>query len=411
LGQSTATWVIAAFCQRATSGTATRLASTRVETTRLASTRVETREAPVPLTGEQVLQEYESFEQVTFGKASKKRKQHEEETRWHNWRKKSIFFELPYWKFLLVRHNLDVMHIEKNICETVLGTLLAMAGKSKDSEKARLDMEELGKRKDQHPLVKNDKYTLPPALYSLDSDDKTYLCQFLQGVKMPDGYASNIKRCVDVTRCKISGLKTHDCHVIFQKLLPIAVHNILPQEVVIPLIELSRFFNAICSKELSIEELEKLTVSIRETLCRLEMVFPPAFFDIMMHLPVHLAEEAKLGGPICYRWMYPIERYLRTLKGYVRNKAYPEGSIAEGYISEECMTFCSRFLEDVDTKINRPERHESAAVNEPQCGLSIFGSIDYSKKGFTLEIIPKVYMQRMRHWILTNCDETIPWVK
>jgi len=43
---------------------------------------------------------------------------------------------------------------------------------------------------------------------------------------------------VDVTRCKIYGLKTHDCHVIFQKLLPIAVRNILPQEVVIPLIEL-----------------------------------------------------------------------------------------------------------------------------------------------------------------------------
>jgi hypothetical protein len=74
---------------------------------------VETRESPVPLTGEHVLQQYESFEQVKFGKTSKKRKQHEEETRWHNWRKKSIFFELPYWKTLLVRHNLDVMHIEK----------------------------------------------------------------------------------------------------------------------------------------------------------------------------------------------------------------------------------------------------------------------------------------------------------
>ena len=260
-------------------------------------------------------------------------------------------------------------------------------------------------------MVKNDKYTLPPALYSLDPEDKTYLCKFLHGVKMPDGYASNIKRCVDVSRCKISGLKTHDCHVIFQKLLPIAVRNILPEVVIIPLIELSRFFNAICSKELTIEELKKLTVLIRETLCRLEMVFPPAFFDIMMHLPVHLAEEAKLGGPVCYRWMYPIERYLRTLKGYVRNKAYPEGSIAEGYISEECMTFCSHFLEDIETKINRPERHESAAVNEPPCGLSIFGKVDYTKKGFTLESIPKVVMQCMRHWILTNCDEAIPWVK
>ena len=49
---------------------------------------------------------------------------------------------------MLVRNNLDVMHIEKTICESVLGTLPTMAGKSKDSEKAWLDMEELGMRKD-----------------------------------------------------------------------------------------------------------------------------------------------------------------------------------------------------------------------------------------------------------------------
>ena len=94
-----------------------------------------------------------------MGKPQNKRNQREEQTRWHNWRMKSIFFELPYWKFLLVRNNLDVMHIEKTICESVLGTLPTMAGKSKDSEKAWLDMEELGMRKDQHPLVKNDMYT------------------------------------------------------------------------------------------------------------------------------------------------------------------------------------------------------------------------------------------------------------
>ncbi|OAY70057.1 hypothetical protein ACMD2_27223, partial [Ananas comosus] len=45
--------------------------------------------------------------------------------------------------------------------------------------------------------------------------------------------------------------------------------------------------------------------------------------------------EAKLGGPIHYRWMYPIERYLVWLKSYVRNRAQPEGSNAEGHIAEE----------------------------------------------------------------------------
>ncbi|GAU18203.1 hypothetical protein TSUD_26670 [Trifolium subterraneum] len=53
------------------------------------------------------------------------------------WKKKSIFFELPYWKSLYVRHFLDVMHIEKNVFESVIGTLLNIPGKSKDSINAR----------------------------------------------------------------------------------------------------------------------------------------------------------------------------------------------------------------------------------------------------------------------------------
>ena len=84
------------------------------------------------------------------------------------------------------------------------------------------------------------------------------------------------------------------------------------------------------------------------------------FINIMIHLPVHLAEEAKVGGLVCYRWMYSVDRYLRTVKDYVRNKVHPEGSIAKGYIVEECLTFCSKFL-DVVTKLNRVDRHENTA--------------------------------------------------
>lgn len=48
---------------------------------------------------------------------------------------------------------------------------------------------------------------------------------------------------------------------------------------------------------------------------------------------------------------------MRTLKDYVRNKAHPEGSIAEGYLIDECLTFCSRYLHGVDTKFNQVERN------------------------------------------------------
>jgi hypothetical protein len=141
------------------------------------------------------------------------------------------------------------------------------------------------------------------------------------------------------------------------------------------------------------------------------MIFPPAFFDIMMHLPVHLAEEARLGGPVLYRWMYPIERYLRTLKGYMRNKAHPEGSIAEGYILEECMTFCSRFLDGMPTKQSQSERHEDKGTDQPPTGISIMSTVDYSKKGFVCEPLSLAEINQLSHFIIINYEETAPWIE
>jgi len=105
------------------------------------------------------------------------------------------------------------------------------------------------------------------------------------------------------------GLKSHDCHILMQQLLHIALRNLLPVNVLKPLIELSNFFRGICSKDLKIGHIEKLQDRVAITLCHLERIFPPSFFDIMEHLLIHLAEEAMLGGPSQYRSMWFIERY------------------------------------------------------------------------------------------------------
>jgi hypothetical protein len=54
------------------------------------------------------------------------------------WKKKSIFWELEYWKFLEVRSAIDVMHMTKNLCVNLLG-FLGLYGKTKDTPKARED--------------------------------------------------------------------------------------------------------------------------------------------------------------------------------------------------------------------------------------------------------------------------------
>jgi hypothetical protein len=107
----------------------------------------------------------------------------------------------------------------------------------------------------------------------------------------------------------IIGLKSHDSHVLMQQLLPIAVHGSLPPNVVQPLVEMFAFFTGICSTTLTQEGMDQLERGVCVTLCKMEQIFPPSFFTIMVHLVVHLVRECQLGGPVLYRWMYPGERY------------------------------------------------------------------------------------------------------
>ncbi len=69
----------------------------------------------------------------------------------------------------------------------------------------------------------------------------------------------------------------------------------------------------------------------------------------MTHLLIHLVEERELCGLVQIRWMYSIEGYLKTLKGYVGNRAKPEGSMAKVYAIKEVVRFCTKYLVDFTT--------------------------------------------------------------
>lgn len=120
--------------------------------------------------------------------------------------------------------------------------------------------------------------------------------------------------------------------------------TVLHKDVTLPLIRFSAFFKAIWSNVIDPTELDRLQIEIGETLCELEKIFPIAFFDIMVLLPIHLVEKIRICRPISSRCMYVIERYLRKLKSHVRNKCMVEGLMAEGYLIEKCITLCGRYL-------------------------------------------------------------------
>nr|GEY36120.1 hypothetical protein [Tanacetum cinerariifolium] len=198
----------------------------------------------------------------------------------------------------------------------------------------------------QHPIdgrawknFNTKKCSKPQATYSFTLETEKKFCQLIKGVKLPDGFGSNFKHKVTNNDTNITSLKSHDCHIMMQRLLPDGLQQYLPDEVAKPIIELCSFFKKICSASLIEDDMLKAQSKVVDIMCNLEPIYPPAFFDIMIHLVIHLHLEALEGGPIHSRWMYPFERFMKKLKNYVQNKAKPKGSIKEGYVVEEALTF------------------------------------------------------------------------
>ena len=92
---------------------------------------------------------------------------------------------------------------------------------------------------------------------------------------------------------KLVGLKSHDCHVLMQQLLAVAIQDILPKKVRHAITRLCFFFDAICSKVIDLLKLDELENEAIIILCQLKMYIPPSFFDIMVHLIFHLVRESK----------------------------------------------------------------------------------------------------------------------
>nr|GEU43179.1 hypothetical protein [Tanacetum cinerariifolium] len=221
----------------------------------------------------------------------------------------------------------DIMHIEKNVLESILNTLL-MNEKSKDTAKVRQDLKRLGIRSGLWlGQTKNGKCSKPQAAYSFTPENIKKFCQFIKRVKLPDGFGSNFKHKVTDNDTNITVLKSHDYHIMMQRLLPYGLQQYLPDEVAKPIIELCLFFKQICSATLMEDDLLKAQ---------------------------------------------------NKLKGYVRNKVKPKGSIAEGYVAEEALTSSSHYFRDVTTKFNRPDRNVDPL---PQC-ISFSPEIDRYRSQF-----------------------------
>jgi len=194
---------------------------------------------------------------------------------------------------------------------------------------------------------------------------------WLKKLKFPDGYAAGFRRAVNMKTRKINGLKSHDYHIIMERLLPVMFRGYLTDEVWKTLAELSYFYRQLCAKEIRKDMMEKLEKEIPVLVCKLEKIFPLGFFNPMQHLLIHLLYEAKVGSPVQYRWMYPFERALKKLRTMVNNKARVEGCIAEEFKYKEISAFTSVYFAE-ENNVNAPTMRYHVDEDPPCSDLNIF---------------------------------------
>ncbi|KAL0324683.1 UNVERIFIED_CONTAM: hypothetical protein Scaly_2435400 [Sesamum calycinum] len=147
---------------------------------------------------------------------------------------------------------------------------------------------------------------MPKAVYTLTKEHKKRIREWVSHFKFLDGYTSNLACRYEELR--LHDIKSHDCHVFMQKLIPIAFCEMLPESVWSALTEVSFLFQILCSTTLDINKVQILEASVATILCNLKKIFPSSFFDSMEHLILHLPYEAWVRGSVQHRWMYPLER-------------------------------------------------------------------------------------------------------
>jgi hypothetical protein len=181
-------------------------------------------------------------------------------------------------------------------------------------------------------------------------------------VKVSSGYSTNVSRLISLPDLKVApDVKSYCYHVLLTQLIAIAIQNILTVNVQEAIMIFFFLINAIGQKELCEEALESLQNRHYETLCFLEMYFPPAFFHINIHFTTHLITEIKLLGSVFLHQMYAYVRFDSILKLFIRNQSYPKGSMIQEYCTEKAFEWTLNYTESINP-IGVPKSHHEGRL-------------------------------------------------
>jgi hypothetical protein len=240
------------------------------------------------------------------------------------------------------------MHYEMNLSKKFLKTI---TGKN-DTVKVKRDLRKRNMRRHLWLIAnRRGKMMKPQASSVLTAAEFEVFAWTIESMKMPTWYSSNLGK--HIRGKKFGALKSHDYHELMQQLLPLALRGLLKPGARMAVMRMCKIFRHLCTKVYNPDDFDSLELDVVESMALLEMEFLLSFFDIMTHLPYHLVQELDLCRLVSTRWMYPVERYMKTLKGYVRNMARPEASMVEGYVKYECIGFVIEYLQRFDVMHKR----------------------------------------------------------
>ena len=100
------------------------------------------------------------------------------------------------------------------------------------------------------------------------------------------------------------------------------------------------------------EEIHKARVmvwrqDIVEIVCMFEKENPMSFMELLVHILIHL-DEVELVEVVSCRWMFFLERYMKKLKGFVRQREKPKGYMEEAYIVYESFYYASEYIKKIN---------------------------------------------------------------
>ncbi|CAH9130336.1 unnamed protein product [Cuscuta epithymum] len=96
--------------------------------------------------------------------------------------------------------------------------------------------------------------------------------------------------------------------------------------------------------------------------------------------------------------MYSAERYMKILKGYVKNQYRPEASIVERYVAEEAIEFCTNYISEVEAIGLPKSRHDGRCKGQGTRGLRC--------KSMSRDDVFQAHL-----YILNNSEEVQPYLQ